>query len=124
VPLFTDVLYSAMPYIKSGKLKVLALMSPRRLASSPEFPVIAETLPGVSATSMVGIVAPSGTPRDLLQRISADIAREIRSSELTRQLEELGTEPVGSRPEEYDARIREEIDKWAKVVRAAKVTVD
>jgi tripartite-type tricarboxylate transporter receptor subunit TctC len=124
VPLFTDVLYSSMPYIKSGKLKVLALMSPRRVASSPEYPVIAETLPGVSATSMVGIVVPGATPRELVQRISRDIAREIRHSELTRQLEELGTEPVGSSPEEYDARIREEIDKWARVVREAKVTVD
>jgi tripartite-type tricarboxylate transporter receptor subunit TctC len=124
VPLFTEVLYSALPYIKSGKLKVLALMSPRRIASAPDYPVIAETVPGVSATSMVGIVVPSATPRDLVQRISADIAREIRSSELTRQLEELGTEPVGSKPEEYDARIRAEIDKWAAVVREAKVTVD
>ena len=124
VPIFTDVLYSAMPHIKSGKLKVLALMSPQRVATSPEYPLITETVPGVSATSILGIVVPRATPRDLVERISADIAREVKSSTLTTQLQELGTDPVGSKPEEYDAKIREEIDKWSKVVRTARITVD
>jgi tripartite-type tricarboxylate transporter receptor subunit TctC len=124
VPLFTDVLYSSMPNIKAGKLKILALMSPTRPASYREFPVIAETVPGVSATSIIGIVAPSGTPRDLVRRISADIAAAVRGSDLTRRMADLGMEPVGSKPEEYDALIRSEIEKWAKVVKISGATAD
>ena len=78
----------------------------------------------MSSTSIIGIVAPSGTPRDLVQKISADIARAVKNSDLSKRMTEMGMEPVGSKPEEYDALIRSEIDKWGPVVKASGATAD
>ena len=124
VPLLTDVHYASAQNIKAGRLKVLALMSPVRPATSPELPVIAEAVPGVSSTSIIGIVVAAATPRDLVQKISADIARSVKNSDLSRRMIEMGMEPVGSKPEEYDALIRSEIEKWGPVVKASGATAD
>ncbi len=124
VPILMDVLYAVQPLIKSGKIKVLALLSPKRAPESPEYPVVAEAVPGVSALSIVGIVAPAATPRDLLHRISADIAGAVKSSDLTERMKQQGMEPVGSTPEQFDALIRSEIDKWAKVVKISGAKID
>ena len=124
VPILMDVLYAAQPLIKSGRIKVLALLSPQRAPESPEYPVVAETVPGVSALSIVGVVAPAATPRELVRRISADIARAVKSSDLTDRMKQQGMEPVGSTPEQFDALIRSEIEKWAKVVKLSGAKVD
>jgi tripartite-type tricarboxylate transporter receptor subunit TctC len=124
VPVLVDVQYAVQPLIKAGKIKVLALLSPQRVPGSPEIPVVAETVPGVSALSIVGLVAPAATPRDLVAKISADIAKAVRSSDLTERMVQLGMEPVGSTPEEFDAFIRTEIAKWAPVVKASGAKVD
>lgn len=124
VPLLFDVLYSSMPFVRDGRMKVLALSSPRRAAANPEIPLIAETVPGFSAMSIMGIIAPSAVPRDLLHRISADLVRAVKSPELNDRMTNLGMEPVGSTPEEYDALIRTEIDKWAAVVKSAGIKLD
>jgi len=124
VPILMDVLYAVTPLIKSGKIKVLALLSPRRAPESPEYPAVAETVPGVSALSIVGIVAPGATPRELVHRISADVARAVKSSDLTERMKQQGMEPVGSTPEQFDALIRSEIEKWAKVVKLSGAKVD
>jgi tripartite-type tricarboxylate transporter receptor subunit TctC len=124
VPILMDVLYAAQPLIKSGKLKVLALLSPQRAPDSPEYPVVSETVPGVSALSLVGIVAPAATPKDLVHRISADIANAVKASDLTERMKQQGMEPIGSTPEQFDALIKSEIDKWAKVVKQSGAKVD
>ncbi|HKW36248.1 MAG TPA: tripartite tricarboxylate transporter substrate-binding protein, partial [Burkholderiales bacterium] len=124
VPILMDVLYAVQPLIKAGKIKVIALLSPKRAPDSPDYPVVAETVPGVSALSLVGIVAPAATPRDLVHRISADIARQIRSSDLTGRMKQQGMEPIGSTPEQFDALIRGEIEKWSKVVKTSGAKVD
>jgi len=118
------VLYAAQPLIKSGRIKVLALLSPQRAPGSPEYPIVAEAVPGVSALSIVGVVAPAATPRELVRRISADIARAVKSSDLTDRMKQQGMEPVGSTPEQFDALIRSEIEKWAKVVKLSGAKVD
>jgi tripartite-type tricarboxylate transporter receptor subunit TctC len=124
VPILMDVLYAVQPLIKSGKIKVLALLSPKRDPDAPEYPVVAETVPGVSALSIVGIVAPAATPKDLVGKISGDIAKAVKSSDLTDRMKQQGMEPIGSTPEQFDALIRSEMEKWAKVVKTSGAKVD
>ena len=124
VPLLFDVLFSSMPFVKDGRLKVLALSSPKRAAASHEIPLIAETVPGFSAMSIIGVIAPSALPAELRRRIGADIARGVKSPELNERMVALGMEPVGSSADEYDALIRSEIEKWAGVVKRAGIKLD
>jgi tripartite-type tricarboxylate transporter receptor subunit TctC len=121
VPILLDVLYAVQPLINSGRIKVIALLSPQRVAN---LPVVAETVPGVSALSIVGLVAAGGTPRELVRRISDDVGRAVRSSDLTERMTQLGMEPVGSTPGEFDSLIRAEIDKWARVVKLSGAKAD
>ena len=121
VPILLDVLYAVQPLINAGKIKAIALLSPQRVSN---LPVVAETVPGVSALSIVGIVAAGGTPRELVQKISADIARAVKSSDLTGRMTQLGMEPVGSTPAEFDALIRSEIEKWSRVVKTSGAKAD
>lgn len=124
VPLLFDVLFSSMPFVKDKRLKVIALSSPRRSVANPEIPLIAETVPGFSAMSFIGVIAPSGVPQALRQRIGADIARAVKSPDLSEKMIQLGMEPVGSTPEQYDAVIKSEIDKWSRVVKTAGIKME
>lgn len=124
VPILMDVLYAVQPLIKGGKIKVLALLSPKRDPDAPEYPVVSETVPGVSALSIVGIVAPAATPKQLVGKISADIAKAVKASDLTGRMKQQGMEPIGSSPEQFDAVIKSEIEKWAKVVKQSGAKVD
>jgi tripartite-type tricarboxylate transporter receptor subunit TctC len=121
VPILLDVLYAVQPLINSGKIKVIGLLSPQRVAG---YPVVAETVPGVSALSIVGLVAAGATPRELVQRISADVSKAVKSSDLTERMTQLGMEPVGSMPEQFDSLIRAEIEKWARVVKISGAKAD
>ena len=121
VPILLDVLYAVQPLINSGKIKAIALLSPQRVS---HLPVVAETVPGVSALSIVGIVTAGAAPRELVQKISADIAKAVKSSDLTQRMTQLGMEPVGSTPAEFDALIRSEIEKWSRVVKISGAKAD
>src|SRR5204862_172552 len=112
VPILLDVLYAVQPLISAGKLKVIALLSPTRPASAKDYELVTETVPGVSALSLVGLVAAAGTPRELVQTISSDVGRAVKSSDLTERMMQLGMQPVGSTPDEFDALVRAEIEKW------------
>jgi tripartite-type tricarboxylate transporter receptor subunit TctC len=124
VPILIDVHYSSAANIKAGKLKAIALLSPSRPASAPEIPLVTETVPGVAAISLVGLVVPAATPRDVVRKASADIARAVRDTDLRDKMIAQGMEPVGSMPEEFDAFIRAEIARWAPAVRASGAKVD
>ncbi|HVE53070.1 MAG TPA: tripartite tricarboxylate transporter substrate binding protein [Ramlibacter sp.] len=124
VPLLFDILYSSMPFVKDKRLKVIALSSPKRAASNPEIPLIGDTLPGFSAMSSIGIIAPAGLPQPLLQKVSADIAKVVRSPETTARMNQLGLEPVGSSPEQYTVQIRQEIDKWSTLIRTTGIKIE
>ena len=124
VPLLFDILYSSMPFVKDKRLKVIALSSPRQALSNPEIPLIADTVPGFSAMSSIGVIAPAGLPPALLQKISADIAQAVRSAEMGARMAQLGLEPVGSSAEQYNQQIRQEIDKWAGIVKTANIKIE
>lgn len=124
VPLLFDVLFSAMPFVKEGRLKAIALASPKRAVDQPQIPTISETLPGFSAMSVIGIIAPAGVPKALVKRISADVVAAVKSPELSITMLQLGMEPVGSTNEEYDALISSEIDKWAHVIKTAGIKLE
>jgi tripartite-type tricarboxylate transporter receptor subunit TctC len=124
VPLLFDVLFSSMPFVKDNRMKVLALSSPRRSVANPEIPLIAESVPGFSAVSSIGIIAPAGLPPALLAKISADIGQAVRSTEVSSRMAALGMEPVGSTSEQYTNQIRQEIDKWSSIVKTAGIKIE
>jgi len=124
VDLLIDPLFSSLPHIKSGNLKPIAIMSPARSPIAPELPTVAETLPGFSVQSVFGAVVPSATPREVVRKISADLAKVLQSPDTKARMAQIGLTPVGDTPEQFDAFIRAEIDKWAKVVKASGATAD
>lgn len=124
VQLLMDTYYASEALIKAGKLRPIALFSPARPASVPDIPVVAETVPGVSGQSSVGVIAPAGVPAAIVQKISADIAHATRTPQFAAKLLEMGLDPVGSSPQEYDRRIRADILKWAPVIKASGARAD
>lgn len=124
VDLLVDPLFSSLPYIRSGQLKPIAIMSPKRSPIAPNIPTVAETLPGFDVESVFGAVVPAATPRDVVHKISADMAKVLHSPEVQKRMAEIGLTPVGNTPEQFDAYIREAIPKWAKVVKASGATAD
>jgi len=114
-------LLTALPHIKAGKLRALAVTSARRTVALPEVPTIAETLPGYESAQWYGVLAPAGTPREIVARLHAEIVRALKHTEVQGRLAADGAEPVGSTPEEFAAFIKSEIDKWARVARAAGI---
>jgi tripartite-type tricarboxylate transporter receptor subunit TctC len=124
VDLLVDPLFSSLPHIKSGGLKAIAIMSPKRSAIAPNIPTVAETIPGFAVESVFGAVVPAGTPRDIVHKISADMNKVLQSAEVRQRMADIGLTPIGNTPEEFDAYIRSEIPKWARVVKASGATAD
>lgn len=124
VQIMIDPLHSAMAYIKSGKLKAIATASPQRAAIAPNIPTVGELLSGFSVLSINGTVVPSATPRAIVNRINAAFVATVQAPEVKSRMAELGLESVGNSPEQFDAFIRTELEKWAKVVKAAGITAD
>jgi tripartite-type tricarboxylate transporter receptor subunit TctC len=119
VALQIDPLSASMPNIKGGKVKLLATTGPQRAPTAPDVPTVAETLPGFSVLSISGVVVPSATPREIVRKASADINRALASPDLAERMAQQGMEPSGNTPEQFDAFIRAEIEKWSKVVKAS-----
>lgn len=124
VPLLFDVQFSAMPFVREGRLKLLALASPKRSQQTPEVPTMDETLPGFSAMSLIGVIAPRTTPKALVDRMAADVAMAVRSPEMGARMAQLGMEPVGSTSQEYETIVRTEIAKWTQVVKTAGIKLE
>jgi tripartite-type tricarboxylate transporter receptor subunit TctC len=124
VSLIFDPTFASLALVKGGKMKPIAVTGTVRNASLPDVPTVAETLPGYNVLSISGIVVPSATPRDLVKRISADIGRALQAPELKARMQEAGMSPSADTPEQFDAYIRAEIDKWGKVVRASGAKLD
>lgn len=120
VPLFFGTMTSTRDLAKSGRLRALATTSAARSPSWPDLPTVAESgVPGYQVSAWYGVLAPAGTPRPIVERLSSELAKMVRLPEVREGLLAQGTDPVGSSPEEFGQHFRNEIDKWAKVVHAA-----
>ncbi len=118
--LFTTTI-SAAPHIKAGKLRAVALTSAKRQASMPDVPTVGETLPGYRAEAFQGMVAPAGVPQAVVNKLSAEVARIVRSPEVTQRFQLDGAEAVGSTPKEFAAFLKAEMQKWSKVIKDAGI---
>jgi tripartite-type tricarboxylate transporter receptor subunit TctC len=112
------------PQVKAGKLRGLAITSPRRSPSFPELPAIAETVPGYEVVNWFGILAPAGTPRAVVVRINKELNAALAAPSLRERLSVQGADGVGGTPEEFGRVIRSDLAKWAKVVKASGAKVD
>ena len=119
-----DNLPSAMPHIRSGKLIALGVTSEQRNGQLPEVPAIASVLPGYAAESWFVLMAPAGTPPAVVNRLSAEVDRILKKSEVLERFKGLGAEPVGGTPGELGQFIAAETRKWAEVVKASGAKVD
>ena len=121
-----DNLPSSMPQIKAGKLKALAVTSRQRSAALPEVPTVEEAagLKGFDATSWFGLLAPAGTPPDIVSRIQQEVAKSLGTAAIKEKLLAQGAIPSGNTPAEFARHIEAEHVKWAKVVKASGAKVD
>ena len=108
----------ALPQVKAGKLKAIAVTSARRSLTTPELPTIAESgLPGFEAITWYGMAAPAGTPPVIVRKLNTAVVKLLHLPDVRERLLATGTEASGTTPEEFAAYIKSEIVKWAKVVR-------
>ncbi|RAP62098.1 LacI family transcriptional regulator [Achromobacter sp. HZ01] len=118
-----DSLVIAQPLIKSGKLRAIAVTGPERSPAAPDLPTVAETLPGYAMTSWIGVFAPAGTPRPVVNRLQQEIAKALADPRVREQLKSQAAEPVASTPDEFARFTAEETKKWAPVVKASGASV-
>jgi tripartite-type tricarboxylate transporter receptor subunit TctC len=116
---------SVMEHVRSGRLKPLAVSSLQRSRAAPEVPTMVESgFPGFDASSWFGMAAPARTPREIVEKIAADVAAVVKRPDIERQMVEQGADPVGSTPAEFAAYIDSEIKRWTVIVRASGASVD
>jgi len=122
----TPILYTSIStaagHIKQGTVRALAVTGARRSPALPDVPTLAEAgAPGQESDIILGVLVPAGTPRGVIDRLHREIVRIVALPDVRERLSALGFEPIASTPEEFADRIRWEIDKWAKVIRAANI---
>ena len=119
--MFSNAL-TAKPQIESGAVRALGVSSRKRSESMPNIPAIAEAgVPNYEATQWYGLVAPAGTPADIIARLNAEATQALKTQDMKDKLASDGAEPVGTTPAEFAAHIKSELQKWANVARVAKI---
>jgi tripartite-type tricarboxylate transporter receptor subunit TctC len=125
VTLYMGGLAVSLPMIKAAKVKVLATSGTKRLPALPDVPTIAEAgLPDYEVEVWYGMLAPHGTPKNVIARIAADVTQVVRSPQVQERLSALGVESAGTTPAEFKTMLSIDIAKWAKVVKAAKISME
>ena len=115
---------SSIPYIQAGRVRALAVSSGRRVSVMPDVPTVAETLPGFEADAWYGVATSAGTPREVVSKLNHEIARALNTAEIRERLAREGATVTAGSPEEFGAFFRAEMEKWAKVIRAAKIRLE
>jgi tripartite-type tricarboxylate transporter receptor subunit TctC len=120
-----DNLVALMPHFKSGKLRPIAVSTLKRSPQLPDVPTLSESgVKGFEAVAWFGMVAPPGTPKDIINKLNAEVVKALNTPELRQRLTDGGSEVIGNSPEEADRFLKSEIIKWGKVVKAAKITAE
>ena len=125
IQILVDTPSSLMPQVRGGKIKALGMFSKNRLPSATEVPTIAEAGgPALESSTWVLFLAPATTPREIVQKMNAEVAKAVRSADIKAKFEALGIEPSGNSPEEAGKFLDDEIAKWAKVIATAGVKAE
>jgi tripartite-type tricarboxylate transporter receptor subunit TctC len=124
VDLMFDNLGVALPLVKGGHLKLLAVASAQPIATLAGVPTIAQTLPGFESVTWFGLVAPPSTPKEIVEKINADISEALHQPDILARLVQLSAQPVGGTVEETAAYMRAEVERWHAVIKAANVRLE
>ncbi|MBI3531166.1 MAG: tripartite tricarboxylate transporter substrate binding protein [Burkholderiales bacterium] len=124
VDLLIDSLISGMPHVRDGRVRALAVTSPKRTSLAPELPTVAEVLPGYESVNWFGVYGPRGLPADIVAKVNQAANAAMTSAEVKDRFARLGAEPVGGTPEAFAATVRAETAKWKKLAAERKITLD
>ena len=124
VDIMFDNLGVSLALVKAGQLKLLAVATPKRMASLPDVPTMAETLPGFESAAWFAVVAPPKTPPAIVSKINADMNEALRQGEVVARLGQLSAEPIGGTPQATAAYMREEVTRWHNVIKSANVKLE
>ena len=120
-----DTITPVLPHIKAGKLRALAVTTNKRSAALPDVPTLDEAgLKGFNLGTWFGVLAPAATPKDIVARLSIELARIVNSPEFRKKMDDIGAEPVGNTPEQMARQIAEDTERFAKLVKDAKVAIE
>jgi len=117
-------LVPSIPYVKSGRLRAIALTTPKRSGAIPDVPTVSETVPGYEVIHWYGIWGPKGIPKEIVLRWNREVAKVLNTDAMKRWMAQEGLEPAGGPPEEFRERVRSDVEKWKKVVKEAKIVVN
>jgi tripartite-type tricarboxylate transporter receptor subunit TctC len=115
---------AAIAHVKSGRLRALAVSSPKRVAALPDVPTVMESGYNYEVNNWHGVIAPNGVPRPIIEKLNAEINKIIKDPDFAKRIEKEGLEPAGGTPEAFLKLLKHEITEWAEVVKQAKVTVN
>ena len=124
VPLAFGSMPSVVSNLKSGKLKALGVSSPKRSPVAPEIPAIAETVPGYAGELWVGLFAPAGTPKEITAKLNAEVVKALATKDLQEKMAAQGAEIISGTPEQLAAMLKDDLARWAKIVKESGATVD
>jgi len=124
VDMMCDNLGVSLPHVKSGKLRALAVASRMRSPALPEVPTLSETLPGFEAVAWFGVVAPPKTSPAVAEKVAAGVREALKNPDVLKRLHELSADPMGLTPAETAAFMKQETERWGRVIRAARVKLD
>ena len=124
VDVLFDSVVSGMPHVRDGKLRALAVTSPKRSALAPELPTVAEVLPGFESVTWFGIYGPRGLPPEIVTRVNQAVNAALADAELKERFARLGAETAGGTPQQFAATVKAESAKWKKVITERKITAD